>query len=129
MKWVSCAVFLAFFAILVWLLKTGYTLGNAQTSAIATPTYMLSVVSTLLTAVTVVLAVLGIGIGLIAAYTLREIKNEALRATNELANEVLSEKNIDQRLAKIIFRGMDLQNSQDSEAQDYTDSLSPLSKE
>jgi hypothetical protein len=53
--------------------------------SISIPTY-LSFVSVMLTAVTVVLAALAIGIGLVAAFTFKEIKDEA-KAFARLATE------------------------------------------
>jgi len=65
----------------------------------AAPAY-LNFVSVMLTAVTVVLAALAIGIGIIAAYTFREIKDEAKRtakvAAKEVSDDALSEVKVRQ---------------------------------
>lgn len=65
--------------------------GTREEPAIALPTY-LGFVSAMMTAVTAVLAAVAIGIGIVAAYTFREIKDEALKAASAKVNELISEK-------------------------------------
>lgn len=65
--------------------------GTMQEPAIAMPTY-LGFVSAMMTAVTAVLAAVAIGIGIVAAYTFREIKDEALNTASKKVNELVSEK-------------------------------------
>lgn len=80
--------------------------GTFEEPAIAIPTY-LSFVSVMMTAVTAVLAAVAIGIGVVAAYTFREIKDEAKRTAsakvNELALEKLSDEAIKARIDEIAF--------------------------
>ena len=65
--------------------------GTREEPAVALPTY-LGFVSAMMTAVTAVLAAVAIGIGIVAAYTFREIKDEALKAASAKVNELISEK-------------------------------------
>ena len=65
--------------------------GTMQEPAIAMPTY-LGFMSAMMTAVTAVLAAVAIGIGIVAAYTFREIKDEALNTASKKVNELVSEK-------------------------------------
>ncbi len=67
------------------------------------PTY-LSFVSVLLTAVTLVLAILAIGIGVLAAYTFKELANIVDRAVTKRADEALSDDRINSRIDEIAFR-------------------------
>jgi hypothetical protein len=80
--------------------------GTLEEPAIALPTY-LSFVSVMMTAVTAVLAAVAIGIGVVAAYTFREIKDEAKRTAsakvNELVLEKLSDEAIKARIDEIAF--------------------------
>ncbi len=80
--------------------------GTFEEPAIAIPTY-LSFVSVMMTAVTAVLAAVAIGIGVVAAYTFREIKDEAKRTAsakvNELVLEKLSDEAIKARIDEIAF--------------------------
>lgn len=82
------------------------TLGTEQEPALAIPTY-LSFVSAMMTAVTVVLAAIAIGIGLVAAYTFREIKEHAEKSASEKINKLVEEKLSDDaikaRVAEIAF--------------------------
>ena len=68
----------------------------------------LGLVSVMMTAITAVLAAVAIGIGIVAAYTFREIKSEALRSADnrveELVSERLSERAIRSRIDEIAFR-------------------------
>lgn len=65
--------------------------GTMQEPAIAMPTY-LGFMSAMMTAVTAVLAAVAIGIGIVAAYTFREIKDEALKTASQKVNDLVSEK-------------------------------------
>ena len=84
--------------------------GTQEEPAIALPTY-LSFVSAMMTAVTVVLAAVAIGIGIVAAYTFREIKNEAQDIASKTAKEraaaALSDDVIKARIDEIAFRQRD----------------------
>jgi NhaP-type Na+/H+ or K+/H+ antiporter len=71
--------------------------GTLQEPAIAMPTY-LGFMSAMMTAVTAVLAAVAIGIGIVAAYTFREIKDEALKAASKKVNELVSEKLSDEAI-------------------------------
>ena len=64
--------------------------GTQQEPALSLPTY-LSFLSVMMTAVTAVLAAVAIGIGVVAAYTFREIKNEAQKTTDAVVADRLSE--------------------------------------
>lgn len=65
-------------------------------------------IGVMLTAVTVVLAAVAIGIGIVAAYTFGEIKNEARKIAEETArkkaDDALSEQVIRRRIDEIAFR-------------------------
>lgn len=80
--------------------------GTMQEPAIAMPTY-LGFMSAMMTAVTAVLAAVAIGIGIVAAYTFREIKDEALKTAsnkvNDLVGEKLSDDAIKARIDEIAF--------------------------
>jgi hypothetical protein len=76
--------------------------GTQEEPALSLPTY-LSFLSVLLTAVTVVLAALAIAIGVIAAYTFREIKDEAAKAAGAKIDAVLTEKAFDERVNKLLI--------------------------
>lgn len=80
--------------------------GTMQEPAIAMPTY-LSFISAMMTAVTAVLAAVAIGIGIVAAFTFREITEKAERAATakveDLVAEKLSDKAIKARVAEIAF--------------------------
>ena len=80
--------------------------GAQVAPALALPTYM-SFIGVMMTSVTVVLAAVAIGIGVVAAYTFREIKTEARRIANETAqaraDEALSEQAISARIDKVAY--------------------------
>lgn len=61
--------------------------GTQEEPTLSLPTY-LSFLSVMMTAVTAVLAAVAIGIGVVAAYTFREIKNEAQKIADATAQEV-----------------------------------------
>jgi hypothetical protein len=73
----------------------------------ALPTY-LSFVAVMMTAVTAMLAAVAIGIGIVAAYTFKEIKEEAQKSAsqtvNSLVDEKLSDEAIQARIDEIAFR-------------------------
>lgn len=76
--------------------------GTQQEPLLSLPTY-LGFVSVMLTALTAVLAALAIGIGVVAAYTFREIKDEAARAAAAKLNEALSEEAFNERVNKLLI--------------------------
>lgn len=80
--------------------------GAQSEPALSLPTY-LGFVSVMMTAVTAVLAAVAIGIGIIAAYTFREIKDEAQttasNTVNKLVSEMLSDDAIKARIDEIAF--------------------------
>ena len=130
MKIVAYIATLIFVVVLIWVFCSQWVLdvvsdtpGVAQESKTAISTY-LSFISAMMTAVTAVMATVAIGIGIVAAYTFRELKKEALKATQELVAEALSQENIDQRIAVAALRGVSEQGSQDSENEDQIDSSS-----
>ena len=80
--------------------------GTQAVPILALPTYM-SFVGVMMTSVTAVLAAVAIGIGVVAAYTFREIKTEARRIADEAAqtraDEALSEEAISDRIDKVAY--------------------------
>ncbi|MDP3196142.1 hypothetical protein [Tabrizicola sp.] len=76
--------------------------GTQEEPVISLPTY-LSFLSVMLTGITVVLAALAIGIGLIAAYTFRELKEEAAKAATKKLDEALSEDAFNERINKLLI--------------------------
>ena len=81
--------------------------GTQKEPAIALPTY-LTFMSAMMTAVTAVLAAVAIGIGIVAAYTFREIKREAQNIASKTASDTvdaaLSDDVIKARIDEIAFR-------------------------
>ena len=80
--------------------KVDHIPGTQDEPVLSLPTY-LSFLSVMLTAVTAVLAALAIGIGVIAAYTFREIRDEARKAVAEKVALLLSEEAINDRITKV----------------------------
>jgi hypothetical protein len=76
--------------------------GAQQEPMLALPTY-LGFLSVMMTAVTVVLAALAIGIGIVAAYTFREIKDEAAKVAAAKLDEALSERAFNERVNKLLI--------------------------
>lgn len=80
--------------------------GTEEEPVFSIPTY-LSFVSAMMTAVTVVLAAVAIGIGIVAAFTFREITEKAERTAaakvEKLVAEKLSDEAIKARVAEIAF--------------------------
>lgn len=80
--------------------------GAQEAPAISLPTY-LSFVSVLLTAITVVLTAIAIGIGVVAAFTFRDLKDEARKmaqtTVEEEADKALSEDVIKARINEVAF--------------------------
>ena len=80
--------------------------GSFEEPALALPTY-LSFVSAMMTAVTVVLAALAIGIGVVAFLTFSGLKDEAQKTAsetvNKLVNAKLSDEAIKARIDEIAF--------------------------
>lgn len=71
--------------------------GTQKEPILSLPTY-LSFLGVMLTSVTAVLAALAIGIGVVAAYTFKEIRNDAGKAVASKVEEVLSEEAINARI-------------------------------
>jgi hypothetical protein len=78
--------------------------GTQQEPILSLPTY-LSFLSVMMTAVTAVLASVAIGIGIIAAYTFRELKEEA-RATSEKASREISTSVVAEALSEVKVKAM-----------------------
>lgn len=76
--------------------------GTQEEPVLSLPTY-LSFLSVMLTAVTAVLAALAIGIGVVAAYTFREIKDEAAKAAAAKLDQALSEDTFNERVNKLLI--------------------------
>lgn len=76
--------------------------GTQQEPVLSLPTY-LSFLSVMMTAVTAVLAALAIGIGVVAAYTFREIRDEARKAVAAKVEDVLSDDAINARINRVAF--------------------------
>lgn len=81
--------------------------GSQSAPELSLPTYM-SFVGVMMTSVTAVLAAVAIGIGVVAAYTFREIKDEArkvaAKTAQDKADEALSDQVILARIDEIAFR-------------------------
>lgn len=77
--------------------------GTQVEPSLSLPTY-LSFLSVMLTAVTVVLAAMAIFIGVVAAYTFRELSEAAEKAAQKRADEALSDEVIISRIDEIAFR-------------------------
>jgi len=65
------------------------------------PTY-LTFVGVMLTAVTVVLAAVAIGIGVIAAYTIQELRQRADKRVEEAVDKALSDTALNNRVAQFV---------------------------
>lgn len=78
--------------------------GSQSEPEISLPTY-LSFVSTMMTAVTAVLTALAIGIGVVAAYSFKELKDEARNAADVAATmaiaQALSDEAINARINEV----------------------------
>ena len=77
--------------------------GTEQEPMLSLPTY-LNFVGVMLTAVTVILAALAILIGIVAAYTFRELAERAESAAKRAADEALSDDKIAARLQEVAVR-------------------------
>ena len=81
--------------------------GSLEEPALSLPTY-LSFVSAMMTAVTVVLAALAIGIGVVAFFTFSGLKDEAQKIASQtvdrMVNEKLSDEAIQSRIDEIALR-------------------------
>ena len=81
--------------------------GSLKEPALSLPTY-LSFVSAMMTAVTVVLAALAIGIGVVAFFTFSGLKDEAQKIASQtvdrMVNEKLSDEAIQSRIDEIALR-------------------------
>lgn len=76
--------------------------GTQEEPALSLPTY-LSFISVMLTAVTVVVAAMAIFIGIVAAYTFRELSEMAQKAAQKRADEALSDEVIKARIDEVAF--------------------------
>ena len=76
--------------------------GTLEEPAVTLPTYM-SFVGVMLTAVTVVLAALAIGIGIVAAYTFRELKDEAQKTASATAKEIADDALSEVKVRKMVL--------------------------
>lgn len=76
--------------------------GTQEDPVLSLPTY-LSFVSVMMTAVTAVLAALGIGIGVVAAYTFREIRDEAKKVVVAQLEARLTDEVIKEHVNRIAF--------------------------
>ncbi|MCG8607361.1 hypothetical protein MJD09_20565 [bacterium] len=77
--------------------------GTQEEPALSLPTY-LSFISVMMTAVTVVLAAVAIFIGIVAAFTFRELSEKAEKAAQKRADEALSDDVIIARIDEIAFK-------------------------
>lgn len=92
--------------------------GTQKEPSIALPTY-LSFVSTMMTAVTTVLAAVAIGIGIVAAYTFREIKDEAQKTARATVDKLISDKLSDDAIKARIDEIAFAQNSKGELDEDF----------
>lgn len=76
--------------------------GTLESPAITPPTY-LNFIGVMLTAVTVVLTAVAIGIGVVAAYTFREIRESAMAAVEKKTSEALAPRVIQDIVTEITF--------------------------
>jgi uncharacterized membrane protein len=76
--------------------------GTQEEPALSLPTY-LSFLSVMLTAATAVLAAVAIFIGIVAAFTFRELSEKAENAAQKRADEALSDEVIRGRIDEIAF--------------------------
>lgn len=79
------------------------------------PTY-LSFISVMMTAVTAVLAAIAIFIGIVAAFTFKELSEKAASAAEKRVNEALSDDVIKSRIDEIAFRYLKPRSSSELEA-------------
>lgn len=77
--------------------------GTEQEPMLSLPTY-LNFVGVMLTAVTVVLAGIALVIGIVAAYTFRELTDKAREAAERAVREALSDEKLDARFAAVSVR-------------------------
>lgn len=78
------------------------------------PTY-LSFISVMMTAVTAVLAAIAIFIGIVAAFTFKELSEKAASAAEKRVNEALSDDVIKSRIDEIAFRYLKPRSSSELE--------------
>jgi sensor histidine kinase regulating citrate/malate metabolism len=82
----------------------------------------------MLTAVTVVLTALAIGIGILAAYTFRELKDEAKAAAAKTAREVAADtaqKRADEALSEVVIWRRLLQITEKQKKRPWEEELAP----
>lgn len=89
--------------------------GTQAEPSLSLPTY-LGFLAVMMTAVTAVLAAVAIGIGIVAAYTFREIKDEAQRTADAATQKVA-----DERLSEVKVRAMVLELYAKAEAERQQD--------
>lgn len=76
--------------------------GTQVEPSISLPTY-LSFISVMLTAVTVVLAAVGIGVGVVAAYTFQRLEARALKKVDVALRKTLTDEFIKARIDEVAF--------------------------
>lgn len=88
--------------------------GTQEEPILSLPTY-LSFISVMLTAVTAILAAIAIFIGIVAAYTFRELSEKAELAAQKRADEALSDEIIIARIDEITFRNRKIRSLEELE--------------
>ncbi|MEM9287129.1 MAG: hypothetical protein AAGA36_02215 [Pseudomonadota bacterium] len=76
--------------------------GTQVEPALSLPTY-LGFLAVMMTAVTAVLAAVAIGIGIVAAYTFRELKDEAQKVAQKTAKEVSDDRLSEVKVKNMVF--------------------------
>lgn len=76
--------------------------GTQEEPALSLPTY-LGFLAVMMTAVTAVLAAVAIGIGIVAAYTFRELKDEAQKVAEKAAKEVSDDRLSEVKVKNMVF--------------------------
>ena len=92
--------------------------GTQEDPILSLPTY-LSFLSVMLTAVTVVLAALAILIGIVAAYTFKELTERAEAAAKTAAGDALSDEKIAARIEEVALRQTGTKMSTDELEQSF----------
>ena len=110
MRWVLLIVGVLAGAVISFLLMSVGVLdrvdgipGTQVEPVLSLPTY-LSFLGVMLTAVTVVLAALAISIGIVAAYTFRELTDRAREAAEQAVKKALSDDRLDARFQEASLR-------------------------
>lgn len=76
--------------------------GTQEEPALSLPTY-LGFLAVMMTAVTAVLAAVAIGIGIVAAYTFRELKDEAQKVAEKTAKAVSDDRLSEVKVKSMVF--------------------------